>query len=257
MLGRLGDDDFARTFRSLMAAEGIDQSHVLTDPTIGTGVGMPLVEPDGQNSIVIIPRSNRAIAPSDICAAAALIGEACVLLLQLELPVDTALEAARAARSAGTRVILNPAPYHSIPPDLIEMVDVIVPNENEFEAWREAPTSDLESLLHRASESAENTFTDIIVTVGARGVVVAPQGGEPIHLPPHTVTAIDTVGAGDVFCGNVAASLARGDGLTEAAQVGNAAAALAITRRGGATTAPTLAETRQLIHAGVPQYAAG
>jgi ribokinase len=243
-VGRLGDDDYGRAFREALRADGVDDTAVVTDANQGTGVGLPILEPDGQNSIVVVPRANWSVDVAYIRQHADVIADADVVLLQLELPLAAIAEACRCARSANTRVILNPAPFAPIE-DLRGLVDVLVPNEIEL-----LGLAGLDSVGARPSEeAAEGAFVaarkaqelwsaDVIATLGAAGSIVLPKGHDAIGVPSVEVTAIDTIGAGDTFCGYLAQSLAAGGSLVEAARVANTAAAMAVTRRGAADSAP-------------------
>lgn len=234
MVGAVGDDPMGEQFRAMLAAERIDDRAVVVRPTAGTGVGLPLVEPDGQNSIVVVPRANREVDAAQIVQAAPVISTADVLLLQLELAVETAVAAAGLARGLGVKVVLNPAPAQALPDGLLECVDVIVPNEGE-----------LASLVGGADAAAgarrlrDRWGVDVVVTLGEKGALVVPRVGDEVLVEGCAVKAVDTVGAGDVFCGYLAAGLAAGRSLVDAARVANAAAAIAVTRTGSAASAPT------------------
>lgn len=248
MIGRLGDDDFGDDFREALDEEGIDRVQVALDVNHGTGVGVPVVEPDGQNSIIIVPRANAAVASVDVALAAETIRSADVLLLQLELPVETALAAARIAAAAGTTVVLNPAPWTPVPDELLELTDVLVPNEPEAAQLLglEVTQLDADDAVRRIVERYD--IGGVIVTLGERGAVVAADD-LTTHLAPHDLDAVDTVGAGDAYCGALAARLAEGASLLEAARYANAAAAIAVTRVGGARSAPRRAEVEALLTA--------
>src|SRR5437667_8998114 len=132
MIGRVGDDDFGRAFISALDRDGIDRRGVSVDASIGTGVGLPVVEASGQNAIVVIPRANHALAAGDVPVD--VIDGASVVLLQWELPPATTVAAAKAARDAGATVVLNPAPAVGDLHEYAGLVDVIVPNEQEAAA---------------------------------------------------------------------------------------------------------------------------
>jgi ribokinase len=245
MIGRLGDDEYGREFLAGLAGEGVGATGVVVDPVHGTGVGAPVVEDSGENSIVVVPRANGALTAADIDAAADLIAEADVLLLQLELPPSTAAAAARVARRTDTRVILNPAPASGAHPELRGLVDVLVPNEHEARTLLGEAAVDAVRLAHLWA-------CDVVVTTGGAGCVVA-NGSEPIAIPTFPVESIDTVGAGDAFCGALAAWLAGGSDLADALPYANAAGAIAVTRPGAGPSMPrrdeivALADRRQLM----------
>jgi ribokinase len=249
MVGCVGDDDMGAQFRTMLAAEGIDATAVVVRSGAGTGVGLPLVEPSGQNSIVVVPRANRVVGPAQIVEAAPVIHDASVLVLQLELAVEAAVAAARIAHERGVTVILNPAPVCPLPAELLEHVDVLVPNEGELAAL--AGRSGLEP--HEAAVALSQQWgLDVVVTLGERGALVVAASGDVTHVPPRTVRAVDTVGAGDVFCGYLAAGLAQGHTLARAAETANAAAAISVTRTGSAASAPTADEVHAFVAAPSP-----
>jgi ribokinase len=242
MVGRLGDDDYGRQFLDLLQREGIQADGVVTDPTEGTGVGAPLVEDSGDNSIVIIPRANAQVGPADVEAAARTITGATVLLLQLELPLPTVVAAAECARAAGVTVVLNPAPAVADLTAFEGLVDVLVPNEGE--ATR---LTGLDDPLAAARELQRRFSCPVVVTLGEQGSLVLQADGTHELLAAHVVDVVDTVGAGDAYCGSLGARLAAGDPLLEAARYAGAAASLSVTRAGAEPSLPTAAEVRAVL----------
>ncbi|MDR1825625.1 MAG: ribokinase [Bifidobacteriaceae bacterium] len=243
LLGALGKDDFAAQFRASLTAEGIDHSGVLTDAAQGTGVAQLLVEPSGQNSIVIVPRANLSWQVSDVRAQAGAIGQASVVLTQFEVPMECVLEVARTAHHAGATMVVNPAPYAEMPPELLQYTDVLTPNETELLAIVDSDDDSTEGITAAATDLAGRSGLTVVATLGSRGALVAAPGQAGVLVPGRTVKAIDTVGAGDVFCGNLVAALARGEDLAAAVRVANVAASISVTRPGGGPSAPYLAET--------------
>jgi ribokinase len=220
MVGRVGDDAFGRQFLDALDAAGIDRTHVSVDPSVGTGVGLPVVETSGQNAIIVIPRANHELR--EVPAAAFV--DASVVLLQWELPPAFTVAAARAAKAAGATVVLNPAPAVGDLADYAELIDIVVPNESEAAAL--GPVDGVE----------------VVLTLGENGARVGD-----VHLPPHAVECVDTVGAGDAFCGALCAALAAGASLADAARIGNAAGALAVTRHGAEPSMPFKADIDALL----------
>jgi ribokinase len=245
MVGRVGDDDHGRQFLALLAREGIDAAHVVVDPDEGTGIGAPVVEDSGDNSIVIVPRANRRLTEADVLAAASSIAAARVLLVQLEVPADASATAARIAREAGTVVVLNPAPAASLDElaPFEGLVDVLVPNEGEA-----ALLTGIDGDPLAAAKALQGRFgTEVAVTLGERGSLVLYANGDHEELPAHVVDAVDTVGAGDAYCGSLGARLASGAEMRAAARYAGAAGALAVTRRGAEPSLPTAAEVAALL----------
>lgn len=244
MVGRLGEDDFGREFFDFMASENIDSSCVEIDSIDGTGVGAPLVDAAGDNSIVIVPRANSNLTAAGVDQAAELIAGADVLLLQLEVPIDAVVRAAEHAHRAGTTVVLNPAPAVVGLERFAGLVDVLVPNHGE--ACLLAGVEETTDPLVAASALRDACGAAVIVTLGADGVVILDGEGVE-QLEAHAVEVVDTVGAGDAFCGTLGARLAAGDGLWAASVYANAAGGAAVTKAGAGPALPAWADVEALL----------
>ncbi|UPK73840.1 ribokinase [Nocardioidaceae bacterium SCSIO 66511] len=243
MIGAVGDDEYGRQFLNRLGDEQIDAEQVMTTPR-GTGVGLPLVEPSGENSIVVVPRANLAVTREDIRAAAPVLESSDIVLLQQELAPDAVIEAATIARAAGVTVVLNPAPVLEGTRDLRGLVDILVPNEQEARALAGEADGGPEAVGKSLLEDWD--LNAVVLTLGHAGaLIVDRQGCTPIAA--YTVDAVDTVGAGDVFCGTLAAGLARSEEFPAAVRYSNVAAALSVTRSGGADSVPTYAEVQSLL----------
>lgn len=246
MIGRLGDDEFAPRFLAALDAAGIDRRGVTLDPTMGTGVATPIIETGGNNRIVIAPRANMAVSMENVEAAGELVAAADVLLLQLEIPPEASMTAARIARAAGRRVILNPAPVLPMPDELLRLADIVTPNEVEAAALTGLPVTSLDEALTAADRLCVLGARQVVITLGAAGAV-AVSGGERRYLPAHRVTAMDTTAAGDAFNGALAVRLAETGELGEALRWANAAGALAVTRLGAEPSLPHRVEVGALL----------
>jgi ribokinase len=221
-VGAFGDDDAGRTLRAVAAAEGIDLAAATIREGAPTGRALITVDADGENSIVVIPGANATLSPD--------VGpESKVVLAQLEVPTATVTAALRAARAAGARTVLNPAPVPpgGLPDDLIACCDVVIPNEHELELL-----GGVDLLLQRGVGA-------VVVTRGAAGVLVADAStGERWTLDAYAVEPVDTTGAGDAFCGAFASRLAAGDPLAAAVRYAAAAGAIATTVHGAVPSLP-------------------
>lgn len=239
VLGRIGQDRYGEEFRTFLAAEGIDASYLIADAETGTGVGLPVVDSHGQNAIIVVPRANEAVSVRDVETARAAIEAAKILLLQLELPLRATTRAAQIAAGAGVQVILNPAPFAEVPAELAGCIDVLVPNEVELaQLVPGAP-----DLVTAAAQLQADWRCAVVVTRGGEGALVLDADAAPVAIGGVAVAVTDTIGAGDAFCGNLGARLAAGDSLVQAARYANFAAALSVTRSGGAPSTPTADET--------------
>ncbi len=249
MIGRLGSDSFAAPFLEALGVEGIDARHVIRDLDAGTGVAAPLVEPDGSNSIVFVPRANMRLTATDVEAAAHAIQASDALLFQLETPPDASLRAAEIARDAGVRIVFNPAPAVSFPETLWQFCDVLVPNEVEAAMLSGRPASDpanaARALLARGPQT-------IVVTLGEKGALLVTKEGVQ-YFAAHKVEVVDSVAAGDAFCGALAVRLAEGATPSEAVRFANASGALATTVAGAAPSMPQRAAVEALLTGETPQ----
>jgi ribokinase len=204
-------------------------------------VALIVVDAQAQNLIAVAPGANARLTPADVAAAQPALAKARVMLLQLEVPLDTVLAAARAGRAAGLIVVLNPAPAQQVPDELLGLVDYLTPNEHEAAALtgQSEPEAAARSLLDRG-------VMQVVVTLGAAGALVATPAGLQ-RVPGFTVSAVDTTAAGDAFNGALGTALARGEVLDTAVRFAHAAAALSVTRPGAQPSLPTLAEVEAFL----------
>ncbi|WP_034086908.1 ribokinase [Streptacidiphilus albus] len=250
MVGLLGDDAFGTELRARLVSEGVDDRAVGTLPDSSSGVALIVVQHDGENAITLSPGANRRLdAPVlERITGGDLLGPADVLLLQLEIPVATALAAARTARRAGVLTVLNAAPLPTVDDELLELlrsVDVLVVNQSEAlgllpDAGRPEAGPDCAAALLGLGP------TVAVVTLGEAGAAAA-EGLEALVEPGFRVDAVDAVGAGDAFCAQLALALGARVGLPEALRRACAAGALATTRAGAQAALPTSAEVDALL----------
>ena len=246
MLGALGDDAFGRRLRDAILAEGIDDSAVVPLPDTASGTAMIIVDAAGENSIVVSPGANQRLSPAMVDERRSWFDGAAVLGLCLEVPVETVLAAARHGHAAGATVIVNLSPFAPVPPELLALTDLLLVNEHELAQLLDRTDG---SWAERARALAERGIGRAVVTLGSEGsVVLDPDGSEPTvtPVPAVRVTAVDTTGCGDAYTGSVAAALARGLPLTEAAAVASRVSAFAATRPGAQSSYPSRAEAAEL-----------
>lgn len=248
IIGRVGDDIFAQPLFATLAENNIASQHVTRDPQAGTGTAMIVVDPSGQNSIVITPRANLRLTPEHLQEAREAFTGAKIVMAQLEIALETVLTGARLAREAGARFLLNPAPAprEPLPEEVLRLTSIIVPNEVEAEQLTGISTADSDGALRAARRLLELGPQDVILTLGARGALWVNQQ-QTRHLPAIPVTQVDATAAGDAFCGALAAALALGLPMEQALRWANAAGALAVTRLGASPSLPTRAEVEQLV----------
>lgn len=227
-VGAVGDDHAGQLLLDVLTGEGVDVTHLkrVDGPTGRALIG---VSDDAENSIIVVPGANSAVDASLVEDAASLLQSASVLLCQLEIPVDAVTRAFELAATA-TR-ILNPAPApeRALPDALLAGIDLLVPNEHEL-----ALLGGVDALLVRG-------VSRLVVTEGARGSTLHTSDGH-LRVPPHPVVPVDTTGAGDAFCGTLAARVALGDELKRALGAATTAGALATTRPGAIPSLPRWSE---------------
>ncbi len=248
MLGRVGADPFGNALKTNLAGVGFDISSVLETDSEATGVAFIHVDNAGQNSITVAPGANGALSRADIESQRwALAGARCVLL-QLEIPIETVAEGLREARRVGATSILDPAPARALPKEILELVDIATPNENEACVLAGVPP-------RRVSASDAIALGNKIRELGVRSVVVklGDQGcvycgpDRTFASSPFPVRAVDSTAAGDTFNAALAVSLAEGAEMEDALRFANAAASISVTRSGAQTSAPARAEVESLL----------
>lgn len=237
MIGQVGKDEFGKTLRDGLAADGINVRGIKQTSAAGTGVAIILVEDAGQNRIVLAAGANGALTEADIDASAATIRRAALLVVQLEVPIPVLQRAIEIADAAKVPVLLNPGPAKLLPDEIWPHVSILVPNESEASLLAGIQVSDVPSALAVARIFRQRGVGCVLVTLGERGVVVVDDRGGR-HFPAQAVTAVDTTGAGDSFIGGVAAGLVEGMSLDDAVALGQRAAALCVTRLGAQPSIP-------------------
>ncbi|HLT61946.1 MAG TPA: PfkB family carbohydrate kinase, partial [Microlunatus sp.] len=215
-IGRVGDDPHGHRYVDRLGRFGVDTERLSVDPAAPTGTAIIYLDSDGENMIVVAPGANAEVDASDLerlddC------GPGDVLVLQLELNLDVVAAAARKAHRQGARVIINLAPYADLPADVLELADPVIANEHEAE------------LLSRSGLAPRS----ILVTLGTEG----SRWGD-LRVPAERVEVVDTTGAGDAYCGTLAARLCLGDEPLAAMHAASAAASHNVTHPGAQPPLP-------------------
>ena len=249
MVGRVGQDKYGQTLRDNLSAEGINVDYVGTDSGSASGVALITVDEAGANTIVVAPGANMAFTPQDVSQAFNRIASMDVLVLQLEVSLDCVLEAARAGRARGAKVVLNPAPARLLSDEIYKNVDVLIPNETETGLLTGLAVDTLEQAGLAANRLLEMGVGGVVLTLGGRGALVVAPAESSIHIPPHAVQVVDTTAAGDAFVAGLAVGLAEGLSLAEAARLGNSAGAIAVTRLGAQPSMPTRDDMARMLEA--------
>lgn len=247
LVAKVGQDSLGDQAVAGYRREGIATDCIVRDPDHATGVALILVDAQGENLISVASGANHALTPADVDRAAATIRAADVLVLQLEIPLETVARAAEIAAAAGVPVILDPAPAPAgpLPPSLLKHVTCIKPNETEAERLTGVAVHDQASAQQAADKLLAAGARQAIITLGTRGSLVVERPGHGAAVPAHAVQAVDSTAAGDAFSGALACGLGRGQSLLEAARFASLAAALSVTRLGAQPSLPTDAEVRR------------
>lgn len=238
-IARLGNDDFGAKSLRLLTEEGIDTSFVRLTDGVSTGVALIPVDDKGENSIIVSSGANALLSPLDIEDAEPLFEKASILLMQLETPVPTLISAARLAKRYGAKVVLNPAPYpkEPLPMELLELVDIITPNETEAAGMSGVKVIDEDSALKAICEIQKQGVGNVIITAGASGAYTSTEG-QLVRIPSEKVEVVDTTAAGDTFCGALCVALSKGTDMVQAIRFANKAASLSVTRLGAWMSIP-------------------
>lgn len=246
IVGRVGNDLFGSMLVERLDKERVMTRHVVRDPEAHTGVALIMVDQQGSNLIAVASGADERLTPADVEAARDEIASAKVLMLQLEIPIQTVEHAVNIANQAGVKVLLNPAPARALPKNLLEKVDVIVPNALEASYLSGVEVHDVSTAISAGKKLLKKGVKNVLVTLGSRGVVLVTER-ETLHLKGVKVEAVDTTGAGDAFCGTLAYALSKDMKLHEAAELANVAAALATTKLGAQEAMPTFDEINEFI----------
>jgi ribokinase len=250
LIGGVGDDSFGDKLLGALSASGVETGPVRRFADCPSGVALIGVEDGGQNAITIIPGANGRMRPEDVAACESLVRQADVLLLQLEIPLDTVEAAMLMARRHGVITMLDPAPAPGRLPQALYQADVLCPNESEAESLTGIAVDDLPSAQEAARALRRLGARQALVTLGARGAIVCDEQDVCTHVPNFRVTPTDTTAAGDALAAAVGVALVEGRSLREAVRFGCAAGALATTRTGAQEAMPTRGEVEQLFQQG-------
>ncbi len=231
MIGRVGADSFGPSLISGLGDDGIDTSGVVVDESEPSGAALIVVDATGENVIAVAPGANSKVGADDVARLRAGLGAGDVVVMQLEIPLETVLAAIDVAHSVGARVLLNAAPSGVLAGRAMPNVDVLIVNEGEA--------------AELGGDSLRRAVGALVVTLGAAGSVVYERDRET-RIEPHRVEAVDATAAGDAVVGAAAFALARGASVVDAVRLGNAAGAAAVTKVGARPSLPTPTDLKRL-----------
>jgi len=244
----VGDDGFGAESVARFAREGIDTRYIVTCAGVPSGVALIMVDAKGENLIAVAPGANARLLPEHLAAAEDAFRAASFLILQLEIPPESVLWAARRAAEAGATVLLNPAPMppDGLPDELLRCVDILTPNEGELRAL--APKA---GSLNEAAACVLDCGPKIVVVTRGKHGATAFTPDVKIDIPAAAVTPVDTVGAGDCFSACLAVALAEGHSLADSLRFAVTAAGLSTTRPGAQASMPAREEIEDCLNRGI------
>lgn len=237
-IGKVGDDVFGRDCAKRMKKDGIT-ARLIVDRVNASGTALILVDAKGQNVISVALGANGTLCVDDIAPFRKDIENAAALLLQLETPMKTVVEAAKWAHAKGVPVILNPAPAAKLPKELYRCLEWITPNETEAEILTGIKVTDAESAGKAADVLRSRGVKHVVITMGAKGVYCGNCG---MIFSAKKVKAVDCVAAGDTFNGAFTVALAEGKSCKDAIAFAQKAAAISVTRSGAQSSIPFRSE---------------
>ncbi|WP_256013919.1 ribokinase [Desertivirga xinjiangensis] len=240
-ISRLGNDLFGKTALEGFVKEGIDVTQLIFDTEKASGTALITVNGEGENTIVVAPGANDYLIPSDLTTLDEQLSQCELLLMQLEIPLETVMYAATLAKHADKKVILNPAPARELPQSLLEGLYLITPNETEAEMLTGIAVTDEETASKAAEKLKSLGVANVIITLGSKGAWVC-AGVYNCLVPAPKVEAIDTTAAGDIFNGALSYSLSLTQDWIAAVDYACKVAAISVTRVGAQASAPTAKE---------------
>ncbi|HKW67116.1 MAG TPA: ribokinase [Terriglobales bacterium] len=244
-VAKIGNDNLGQMALQLYREEGVDATHVLQTADVATGVGFILVEEtSGRNCIVLDPGANERLSAADVSKCEAAFSSPAVVLTQLEIPVDAAEAALKQGRTCRAITILNPAPVRPLPSRVLQLVDVLTPNEVEAKVLTGRGPDDKAPPEEIARELISAGVKNVIITLGENGALLVTESATE-RFPALAVRAVDTTGAGDAFNAGLATALAWGATLAEAVEVAIVTGGLAVTKEG---VIPSLPDCNEVVN---------
>jgi ribokinase len=240
-IAKLGNDIFAEHSLSNFKKEGVNTKYVMQTNEAPSGVALIMVDDAGNNVIVVAPGANSRLLSADVKSAESDIASCGAVVAQLEVPIETIEFAAQLANNLKVPFVLDPAPARELGADLLRMVDVLTPNETEARILTGIEVTDEESARVASENLLQRGVKAVILTMGGKGFLL-DDGDEKKLVSAQKVDAVDSTAAGDAFTGSLAAGLAQGKTLLDAALFANYVAALSVTKMGAQSSMPTLGD---------------
>ncbi len=236
MIGRVGKDSYGEILIKNLKTYGVDIEGIEMLEDQPTGTAFIMVADDGNNSIVVVPGANSGVTGSLISDVELTAFD--MILCQMEIPIDTVTEIIIRSKNLGLKTILNPAPGSPISSQLLNYLDLIIPNENEFQIITGQNPFDTDSLDTGMTYFFEHGVEEVIVTLGDKGAIYRHRDGKEIVRKAYKVKAVDTTAAGDSFIGGVLSRLVLDASIEEAIQYGMMVGAVTVSRKGAQSSLP-------------------
>ncbi|MDP8099723.1 ribokinase [Pasteurella atlantica] len=237
-IGCIGNDAIGHEMKTAFEKDNINTQHIFEIPQETTGVAMIQVTDSGENSIVISAGANAHLTTEKLASCKDTLSQAEMLLMQLETPLETIINATQIAYQNGVKVVLNPAPARTLPDELLQHLFMITPNETEAELLTGIKVTDEQSAQQAAQVFHKKGIEYVLITLGSKGVYCSHQNQGEI-IKGFKVNAIDTTAAGDTFNGALLTALLEQESMTEAITFAHAAAALSVTKKGAQSSIPS------------------
>jgi ribokinase len=245
LVAKVGDDLFGKQALEHFRKENINISFVSTDSEVPSGVALIGVDARGENSIMVAPGSNSNLTVENVGMAINHVQRGSIILVQLEIPMETVAFSIRKGHNAGCKVIFNPAPASAIDNRLLRHVEVITPNELEAEILTGIRVLDIPTAQRAAQKLHEMGVANVIITLGSKGAYLLNDSVQML-LPSPPVTPVDTTAAGDCFNGALAVALSEGLAIDQAVSFACEAASISVTRMGAQSSMPYKKEVDSL-----------
>lgn len=248
MVTKIGSDDFGMLARQNFENENVMTRYIFTDEEESTGAALIIVDDNGDNEIVVALGACGKLSAEDVSQAEEAIKTSAVVLVQLETSNEAVVKTVEIAVKLGVPIILNPAPYHEFPGEILKDITYITPNETEASLLTGIEVCDEDSALSAAKRIYEMGVPHVLITLGKNGCFYYNGDEKGLLFPAFRVDAVDTTGAGDAFNGGFAYAIAEGQAIQAAVRYGNAVAALSVTKIGTAPAMPAKEEVLELLN---------
>jgi ribokinase len=245
-ISKTGNDVFGKQSVELYNTEGINTNYIFSDENSPSGIALITVDSHGENCIVVASGANASLSPKDIESARTEIETGDIVLMQLEIPIETVEYAAELANKKNIKVILNPAPARALSDKLIKSLYMITPNESEAEILSGIKVKDWESAKKAAKVIHAKGANIVVITLGSKGSLIY-ENDEYHHVEACKVDAVDTTAAGDTFSGALCVGLSEGKSIIDAVKLATNACAVTVTRMGAQSAIPYRKELLELV----------